>query len=74
MLVVADHWCLKFLIMTFILNPFDVWPLCCAIDTRIDFLLSLKKTNEELYSKCLYDVEVNRLRVLRNNLFAQCSV
>lgn len=60
--------------MTFVLNSFDVWPLCCAIDTRIDFLLSLKKINEELYSKCLYDVEVNRLRELRNSLFAQCSI
>lgn len=60
--------------MNFVLNSFDVWPLCCAIDTRIDFLLSIKKTNEELFNKCLYDVEINRLRSVRDSLFSQCSI
>lgn len=57
--------------MEITLNCLDVWPLCCAIDTRIDFLKSIEQSNPVLYHKCLYDVEVERLRALRNVIFAK---
>lgn len=55
------------------LNGLDIWPLCCAIDTRISFLKSIKQGNEELFYKCLYDVEIERLRGLRNTIFDELS-
>lgn len=55
------------------LSSLDIWPLCCAIDTRISFLRSIKENNEELFFNCLYDVEVERLLALRNSIFVEFS-
>lgn len=55
------------------LSGFDLWPLCCAIDTRISFLKSIKETNVELFYKCLYDVEIEILRALRDRVFVELS-
>lgn len=55
------------------LSGLDVWPLCSAIDTRISFLKSIKETNVELFYKCLYDVEIDRLRALRDRIFVDLS-
>ena len=55
------------------LSGLDVWPLCSAIDTRISFLKSIKETNVELFYKCLYDVEIERLRALRDRIFVEFS-
>lgn len=55
------------------LSGLDVWPLCSAIDTRISFLKSIKETNVELFYNCLYDVEIERLRALRDRIFVELS-
>ena len=55
------------------LSGLDIWPLCSAIDTRISFLKSIEESNVELFYKCLYDVEIERLRALRNRIFVELS-
>lgn len=55
------------------LSGLDICPLCSAIDTRISFLKSIEETNVELFYKCLYDVEIERLRALRNRIFVELS-
>lgn len=55
------------------LSGLDIWPLLSAIDTRISFLKSIKETDVELFYKCLYDVEIERLRALRDRISVELS-